>query len=84
MSTKINSAKRAHLLTCLDVATEAAITLAEESRPYVCPGCYAFCGERCASWCPGLAIERSNEYDRETREMYPDIDGDEWDEVNCD
>lgn len=61
----------------------------EDERPYVCPGCHAVCGERCAPWCPDAAMDR----EREEREMCGGeedddiLDADEramvatWDEV---
>lgn len=29
----------------------------QDAQPFVCPGCHAVGGERCASWCPDAAIE---------------------------
>lgn len=77
---KISKGKRAHLLAlCEDIAD----CHAEEARPYVCGGCYAIGGERCAEWCPDLAIECQREHDRETWEMYGDEEDrlSEWDEA---
>jgi hypothetical protein len=39
-------------------------------EPYVCPGCYAAGGERCASWCIDAEIER----ERQERQLYVDPD----------
>lgn len=48
--------------------------------PHVCPGCFAFGGERCAEYCPDLAIARA----REASEVDDDYerddlnDSDDW------
>ena len=39
-----------------------------DEAPYVCPGCHAVGGERCAGDCPDAAIERKDEWQR----MYGD------------
>jgi hypothetical protein len=54
--------------------------------PYVCPGCYAIGGERCAGYCPDAAIARDREAselerDREEREDFDPMDlndGEDW------
>lgn len=32
-----------------------------DDAPYVCPGCYAVGGEKCADWCIDAEIERERE-----------------------
>jgi hypothetical protein len=51
--------------------------LLEEDAPYVCPGCYAVGGERCAPWCIDAAIEEER---REAIERgdYDLNDSDDW------
>jgi len=43
-----------------------------DEGPYVCPGCYAVGGERCASWCPDAAIAAAR-----YKELFDDEDGPE-------
>ena len=52
-------------------------TEAEESRPYVCPGCYAVNGRPCAPDCVDAEIERDRERAEEERDMYGCFEDDE-------
>jgi hypothetical protein len=70
---KISKGKRVHMLAlCENIADRHA----EESRPYVCGGCYAIGSERHAPWCIEGEIERR----QEEREWSDHEDGDVWDE----